>query len=197
MDGCTYFSESHRHCQKELEWEGLSGHQLVFIGGILRLISGIVCVVRCSSQSEPWQPAWSSQLRPKEIPAICHPYKVTFSFIGKSFRTGSDTEDPVCASPSGLNLLTCLLTHQWAVIVPLTTHFTTPHIFSSMFIIGLNIIYMCWNEQWGDVSKSPCVLPHMCTLFYNYPFLTWQNQDYDDWRAEFLPSCGSLCSLVL
>lgn len=77
---------------------------------------------------------------PQEIPAICHPYKVTFSVRTVIYRqiipTGSDAEHPVCASHSGLNLLTCLLTHQCAVIIPFPTHFT---IFSSIFIIGSNI----------------------------------------------------------
>lgn len=36
-DGCTYFSERHHHCHKGPEWDGLSEHQLLFIGGILQL----------------------------------------------------------------------------------------------------------------------------------------------------------------
>lgn len=38
MDGCTYFSESHNHCQRVLKWEGLLEHRLAFIGGISQLL---------------------------------------------------------------------------------------------------------------------------------------------------------------
>lgn len=134
--------QSHHHCQNVPKWEGLSEHQPVFIGGILQLISGIVCVVRCSSQSELWQPAWNSQLMPQEIPAIGHPYKVTFSIRTVIYRqiisTGSNTEHPACASHSGLNLLTYLLTHQCAVIISLPTHFTTP---TTSFLPYLSLDY--------------------------------------------------------
>lgn len=133
-----------------------------------RLILAIVCVGRCSSQSELWQPAWNSQLMPQEIPAICHPYKVAFSIWTVTYRqiiwTGSDTEHPVCASHSGLNLLTCLLTHHWAVIIPPPTHFTAPpHLFFHIYH-WIKHYYMCWNEQWEDVNKY---IPNICTLFYN------------------------------
>lgn len=89
--------QSHHHCQKVLKWEGLSEQQLVFIGGAQQLPAaaaglGIVCVVRCSSQSGSGSQSKLS-LMPQEIPAIGHPYKVTFSappsFRGKAIRLGA------------------------------------------------------------------------------------------------------------
>lgn len=132
VDGCTYFSESHHCCQKVPKWEGLWEHQLVFIGGIVQLWVtaadlGVVCVVRGSSPSELWQPAWNSQLRPQEIPAIWRPYKVTIFIWTVLYRqiisTGSGTEHPAVRLRV-LNLLTRPLSYQRAVIAPLPTHFT-------------------------------------------------------------------------
>lgn len=125
-----------------------------------------LCVVRCSSQSELWQPAWNSQLMPQEIPAICHPYKVTFSIRTVIYRqiipTGSDAEHPVCASHSGLNLLTCLLTHQCAVIIPFPTHFTTPVTsFLPYLSLDQTLLHVLKWVLWRCQHISTCITKYM------------------------------------
>lgn len=66
-----------------------------------QLISGIVhgqvqqSLKALASHSASWQVAWNSHPKPQEIPAICHPYKITFSIQTVVYRqsvpTGNDT----------------------------------------------------------------------------------------------------------
>lgn len=134
MDGCTYISES-SSLPKCAKMGGAFGaptrlHWWNSAADLGDCVCGQV------------QQSVRAQLMPQEIPAIGHPYKVTFSIRTVIYRqiisTGSNTEHPACASHSGLNLLTYLLTHQCAVIISLPTHFTTP---ATSFLPYLSLDY--------------------------------------------------------
>ncbi len=95
------------------------------IGRLLRLLamaddlgdcawSGAAVSQSSGSHSASWQDAWNFHPKPQEIPAICHPYKITFLHLNCHF----EAEEFVLLQGETLNTTSVFLTEHCIIKNP-------------------------------------------------------------------------------